>query len=441
MRRIGGVPLAIAAVLVLAACGDDDDDAADTATTAGGAATTATAVATTAGGVATTAAAPTTGVATTAGATTTPDTGTTGDCALDEPLTIGYAADFSEVGGFADVPGSEAAQVQVDLLNAAGGVGGQDVEFIVKELPATDPSAAQRAAQELLDEGADAIIGPPFANTGAPLIDTVNGQVPIISNASTDLALADPSRGAFLMSFSDPVQSAAAAEFAAEGGATTAVTFSSPDDAYFTNTTAAFAEAFAEAGGEVVRDFTFSLADEDFSAQVNELASLDPVPDVLYTAMIMPGTGVLLQQLEAAGLGDIQVIGADAFDATVVWSAGDVANGVSFTAHTFPSEDNGVQEFLDAAADAGAQIDTVSFGALASDVVKVFAHAAETACTLDGATLIETIADITDLEVTTGTVTYAGTNGVPEKDVVILTVEGGEPTFTEAFRPSFIPGS
>jgi hypothetical protein len=24
---------------------------------------------------------------------------------------------------------------------------------------------------------------------------------------------------------------------------------------------------------------------------------------------------------------------------------------------------------------------------------------------------------------------------------VILTVEGGEPTFTEAFRPTFVPGS
>ena len=209
--------------------------------------------------------------------------------------------------------------------------------------------------------------------------------MPIISNASTDLALADPSRGAFLMSFSDPVQAAAAAEFAANGGATTAVTFSSPDDPYFTNTTAAFTEAFAEAGGEVVRDFTFGIADEDFSSQVNELASLDPQPDVLYTAMIMPGAGVLLEQLEAADLGDIKVIGADSFDATVVWSAGDVANDVSFTAHTFPRDDNGVQEFLDATEAAGVEIETVSFGALASDVVKVFAHAATEACSTDGA--------------------------------------------------------
>ena len=133
------------------------------------------------------------------------------------------------------------------------------------------------------------------------------------------------------------------------------------------------------------------------------------------------------------------MIGADSFDATVVWSAGDVANDVSFTAHTFPSEDNGVQEFLDAAEAAGVEIETVSFGALASDVVKVFAHAATEACSTDGAALIEAISAISDLEVTTGTVTYAGTSGVPQKDVVILTVTDGEPAFTEAFQPSFVP--
>ena len=423
--------LAIAVILTVAACGGDDDDGESAGTEAPG----------------TTAGEATSEPATTADGTDTTTAGTTGDtggtaagsdCTLDTPLKIGYAADFSDFGGFADVPGSEAAGVQVDLLNEAGGVAGQPVEYVIKELP-EDPSGAQRVAQELLDEGVHAIIAPPFAYNGVPLVETVDGQVPIISNASTDLALADPARGAFLMSFSDPVQAAAAAEFAANGGAATAVTFSSPDDPYFTNTTSAFTEAFAEAGGEVVRDFTFGIADEDFSSQVNELAQLDPAPDVLYTAMIMPGAGVLLEQLEAAGLGDIQVIGADSFDATVVWSAGDVANDVSFTAHTFPREDNGVQEFLDAAEAAGSDIETVSFGALASDVVKVFAAAAEQACSIDGPTLIETISNLSDLEVTTGTVTYAGTNGVPQKDVVILTVTDGEPAFTEAFQPSFVP--
>ena len=69
----------------------------------------------------------------------------------------------------------------------------------------------------------------------------------------------------------------------------------------------------------------------------------------------------------------------------------------------------------------------------------MFAHAATETCSTDGAALIEAISAIADLEVTTGTVTYAGTNGVPEKDVVILTVTDGEPAFTDAFQPSFVP--
>ncbi|MGE0732372.1 MAG: ABC transporter substrate-binding protein [Acidimicrobiia bacterium] len=360
-----------------------------------------------------------------------------GDCTLDSPLKIGFAADLGELGAFSDQPGSEAAKVQVDLLNEAGGVGGQPIEYVVKDIQG-DPAATQRAAQELLDDGVSALIGPPFANTGIPLLDTVDGQVPIIFMASTDPQLADPERGGFLASFSDPVQSAAAAEFAAEQGAETAVLFSSPEDVYFSGNPKYFAEAFEEGGGTIARDFSFSLADEDFSTQVNELAKLDPKPDVLFTPMVMPQIGTLLQQLQAAGV-ELLVIGADSFDATVVWSAGPVAEGVYFTAHTFPAEDNGVQALLDAASDAGVELETISFGALAADAVQIIAHAAETACSTDGAELIATIDAITDLEVTTGTVTYAGTGGVPEKDVAILTVTDGAPALETTLRPSFIP--
>ena len=387
----------------------------------------------------------------TAPATTTPTTdattdattaGTTGEdggvpCQLDTPLSIGFAADLGELGAFSDQPGSEAAQVMVDLVNAEGGVGGLPISYQVKDVQG-DPAATQRAAQELLDDGVNAIIGPPFASTGAPLLDTVDGAAPIVFMASTDPTLADPARGAFLASFSDPVQSAAAAEYAYAEGITSAVTFSSSDDIYFSGNPAYFTEAFENAGGEVVQDFSFSLADSDFSTQVNELASLDPAPQALFTAMVQPQIGTLLEQLQGADL-DIQVIGVDGFDATVVWSSGDVANGVWFAAHTFPAEDNGVQAFLDAAAAAGSEIETISFGALAADAVQIIAAAAEQACSVDAAALIEAIDATVDLPVVTGSVTYAGTGGVPEKDVVILTVTDGAPAFVEALRPSFIP--
>ena len=373
----------------------------------------------------------------TGGDTTVPTDGA--ECVLEAPLSIGFAADLGELGAFSDQPGSEAAKVMVDMINDAGGVGGLPVEYTIKDVQG-DPAATQRAGQELLDDGVNAIIGPPFASTGAPLLDVIDGKAPIVFMASTDPALADPSRGAFLASFSDPVQSSAIAEWALAEGHTTAVTLSSSDDVYFSGNPEYFTEVFEAGGGTMLGDYAYSLADADFSTQVNEIAALAEPPAVLFTAMVMPQTQVLLEQLDAAGLGDVIVTGVDGFDATVVWSAGDVANGVVFAAHTFPQDSNGVQQFLDDAAAAGANIETISFGALAADAVQILAAAATQACSVDPAELITAIDGLVNVPVTTGTVTYAGTGGVPEKDVVILEVQGGEPTFVEALRPANIPG-
>lgn len=390
-------------------------------------------------------AAPETTSATTGGSeTTTGDTGgseTTGtpsDCALDAPLSIGFAADLGELGAFSDQPGSEAAKVMVDQINAAGGVGGLPVEYQVKDVQG-DPAATQRAAQELLDDGVNAIIGPPFANTGAPLLDTVAGKAPVVFMATTDPSLADPSRGAFLTSFSDKSQSSAMAEFALGKGYTKAVTMSSTDDVYFSGNPEYFTTVFTEGGGEVLGDYAYSLADSDFSTQVNEIASLSDTPEVLFTAMVMPQTQTLLEQLDAAGLGDIVVMGVDGFDATLVWTAGEVADGVFFAAHTFPQDDNGVEAFIAEVEAAGSSIETISFGALSGDAVQIIAAAATAACSTEPAALTEAIDNLQDLEVVTGSVTYTDRAGVPDKDVTILTVEGGAPVFVEALRPANIP--
>lgn len=407
--------------LVVAACGSDDNSdsgAADTNAPADTAGTGDTA-------------APTTDGAT--GSTAAP-----GDCTLDTPLKIGFAADLGELGAFSDQPGSEAAKVMVDQINAAGGVGGLPVEYQVKDIQG-DPAATQRAAQELLDDGVNAIIGPPFANTGAPLLDAVAGKAPVVFMATTDPSLADPSRGAFLTSFSDKSQSAAMAEYALAQGYTTAVTLSSTDDVYFSGNPEYFTDVFTQGGGQVVGDYAYSLGDTDFSTQVNEIAGLGEQPQVLFTAMVMPQIQTLLEQLDAAGLGDIVVMGVDGFDATLVWDAGDVANGVFFAAHTFPQDTNDVQQFIDDAKAAGANIETISFGALSGDAVQIIAAAATAACSVDPAALTDAINNLQDLDVVTGKVTYKDRNGVPDKDVVILTVKDGQPTFVEAMRPTTLP--
>ena len=123
------------------------------------------------------------------------------------------------------------------------------------------------------------------------------------ARAPLDAFLLGPEREA-------PADPRAFYEFSLAQGLTSAVLFSSTDDIYFSGNPRYFADAFEQGGGTVLRDFSFSLADEDFSTQVNDLGNLSPAPDVLYTAMISPQLGPLLGQIHGAGI-DIALIGAE----------------------------------------------------------------------------------------------------------------------------------
>jgi len=352
-----------------------------------------------------------------------------------DPLLIGYAADFSELGGYADGPGAEAAQFMADQINCTGGIDGTPVEVTVQDIQG-DPDVTQRAAQDLLDQGVDAILGPPFSDFGLPLLQVVNGQVPVLFVASTEPVLPDAELNSFLVPFDDPAQATAAAEFSLGEGWETAVTFSSADAPYFEQNPATFTEVFEAGGGEVLEDYTYSLEDADFSTQVNAMADLAEPPDVLYTSMLMPLIGTLLGQLDAAGLGDVEVIGADAFDATGVISAGADAEGVYYTTHGFPGEGTRMKAFLDAyEAQNGEALETVSFGTLAADAVLIVADAYARAGELDPAAIAEQIKATEDLELITEAVTYAGTNGTPIKPVFIHQIVDGEITLADSFIP------
>lgn len=375
--------------------------------------------------------------ATTAAATEAPSAAA-GDCALSEPLQIAYAADF-DLGGIGDVPASRAAKFEIDEINKAGGVGGKPVEFKVKQISQTpaDPAAAQRAVQELVDGGADIIFGPPFSDYGLPILEITKGKIPVLYVTSTEISLTDPARGAYLVTFNDKVQASAVAETALKKGFKTAVTMSSNEIPYLTVNPEAFTSVFNAGGGKVEKDLSFKLGTTDFSAQVNEIAGMNPQPDAIYSAFFMPEAGVFLKQLRAAGVKST-VMSADGFDASLVWTAGKDAEGVLFSTHTFPDSTNKVQAFLDAyAASGGEKIETAAFGALGGDAAIVATEAAKKACSTNGDDIMKALNDLS-VQGVTGPISYAGSNGTPKRNVTILTVKDGKPVVDSAFYPTNI---
>lgn len=79
-------------------------------------------------------------------------------CRRSEPLRLGFVAGLT--GRHYDMGAScrAGAQLAVDDVNAAGGVGGRRVELLVRD-DAQDPDTARRAVRELVDAGVLAIVG------------------------------------------------------------------------------------------------------------------------------------------------------------------------------------------------------------------------------------------------------------------------------------------
>ncbi|MEZ5343105.1 MAG: ABC transporter substrate-binding protein [Acidimicrobiales bacterium] len=242
------------------------------------------------------------------------DLGACVEAPTGESLKIGYAADKSEVSGFADIPGSLAGQHMVDLINCTGGINGTPVEYQVQDVQGS-PEVAIRATQDLLDWGAVALLGPPFADFGQPILQTTGGTTPVFFVASTEPSLPDIGALSFLISFDDTKQATAAASYALSAGYTRAITFSSPGP-YFGYNPEIFTEVFTAGGGEVVLDQTYvPVADTDFSTQVNEVQAIADGSEILYSAMLADQMSILRGQLEGVGV-DISYFGTDAFDGT-----------------------------------------------------------------------------------------------------------------------------
>ena len=344
-----------------------------------------------------------------------------------EPIVVGMAMDFGEFGGFADIPGSEAVAYLAELINCAGGVNGSSVVTEIRDIQG-DPQVTARATQELLDAGAHFLIGPPFADFGQPVLQVTGGQVPVFFAASTEPSLPDVSVNSFLVTFDDTKQATAAAEYALELGFTRAITFSSPGP-YFGYNPEVFTEVFTAGGGEIVTDQSYAPAEDvDFSAQVNAIAGVAQGDEVVYSAMLAFQLTALRGQLAAQGLDGLTYMSADAFEATGGLAEAD-NEGIIHTTHAFAEPGGRIEALVDGyEATKGSPLDSPTFAGLYADALLVGIQGVlDCGCT-DPAEIGAAIAAIENFDGFTGTMSFAGTNGVPNKPVSIHRVEGGVDT-------------
>jgi ABC-type branched-subunit amino acid transport system substrate-binding protein len=348
-----------------------------------------------------------------------------------EPLRIGYAADFTEIGGVADRPGSEAALHLARLVNCSGGVDGQPVEVLVVDVSGT-PLESRQAVMGLVDSGVSAIIGPPFPDPGFRILQVTDGQIPVLFASSTEPALANLSELSFLVAFNDTLGASSAAQFALDQGWRTAVTFSAPGP-YFGYNPVVFAEAFEAGGGTVTADYGYVPAETvDFSAEVAEMAAAGG-PDVIYSAMFANQIAALRSQLMGANL-TAEFIGSDAFEATGGYFTAGV-DGVYHVTHAFSEPGSRIAAFEESyRLGTGSPSENPTFAALAADAMTVILDAYARSGKGPPEVIGATIAEGTGVQAVTGVLSYNGAAS-PAKPVYIHRVVDGQATLADVAQP------
>ncbi|MEO8606513.1 MAG: ABC transporter substrate-binding protein [Chloroflexota bacterium] len=364
--------------------------------------------------------------------------------AQDDTIKVGGGFDLSGAESSLDLPASNGAQLAVKEINAAGGVLGKQIDFIVRDSKYDMANTAQISKQFVEEDKVSAVVG--FTDSDSvlaagPIIQEAG--IPFITAGATSPKLPDQVGDLlFLACFGDNVQAAAGAEFAYDKFGKTAYLLIDKGVEYTTLLGAYFKNRFEQLGGTLALEDTYEDDATDFSAQITKLKALADQPDFYYIAAMPYNVGPVIKQLREAGLTG-PVVGGDGYDTPdLITVAGDAAENVFFSTHALMDKDNGtdgIKKFIDAYNTEYGHDPENAFAALGYDAVYLLADAIKRADSTDAAAIQKALLETKDFPGITGSITFGEDVHVPQKGVTIIEVKDGKFTLGAEVVPKVVP--
>ncbi len=297
---------------------------------------------------------------------------------------------------FLGPPEFAGVELAVQEINAAGGVGGADVEWLSGD-SGDNGDVANATVDRLLAEDVDGFIGAASSGVSLTVIDKITKAGKIqFSPANTSPTLTDyPDSGLYFRTApSDIVQGAALADLLiADGNATAA--FLVLNDAYGTGLLEYTKAPYEAAGGEVAYEVIYDPQAENFDAEVAAAVAADT--DAIVIIGFDETTKILTGLIEAgAGPADKNIYGTDGNMGNGLAAAFDDPTSVAGMKGTMPGVDPGtIKEFTDRLLEVDPDLIDFSYGAEAYDAVIITALAALVAHSTDGVEIGAQINDVT----------------------------------------------
>lgn len=365
-----------------------------------------------------------------------------GSAAIADEYVIGVMSAQSGYLAPYDGPAYAGFQFCIDEMNAAGGLNGTlPVRLIVKDTR-SDIAVGVQVVQEMIDDGAQFIVSSADADpTIAAAQITAADMIPTMTFAGTAPVLTQVGPHVFGSYPADNQQATVLAGYARNAAFENVWLVKSPDSAYTLGGPEYFGEAFSALGGTVVGESNYSLNQPDFSAIVTTIQNADPAPDVIVTWAWEPDFPAFIRALRGAGV-ETQVMGGDVLDTPTVRGLGDVVTGVVHTSGGYPEEGSAYADFIDRFAAATGTTPDNNYYVNGCDIAQMIEQAVAAAGTTDPAAVTEAMAGIENGEGIMSNFTFAGTDRMPLRDVVIARITAaGDKEFVlrEAADPAILP--
>jgi branched-chain amino acid transport system substrate-binding protein len=354
-------------------------------------------------------------------------------------ILLGYAADKTGFMATVEQPFAQGLQAQVDDINSKGGIAGK-VKIKLKSVDcASDPQNCSSVTQQFLSDGVNFLIGPGDIDIATPsaLLASQAGVGMLSSVAGGPGFRQQGGPSAFMNTFSGPVEGTAMAEYAHEKGYKRIAIMTSGDLQYTRAISDAAASTAKALGDTVVSVQTGKLSAPQFRIQSSALARSHP--DVVMTSLFVPSSNTFLQNLRSAGYTG-PVFGSDGTGNDTTFAVGEAANNLYTFNHANieSSARPNTKAFLKAYQNTWHKPPSDALAALGGDAGLLVAAAVEKANSTDPKAIRDAFDKLSDVQGATGTLSYAGRNGLPKKNIFLLKADPSSKgwTFVKSFYPT-----
>jgi branched-chain amino acid transport system substrate-binding protein len=346
------------------------------------------------------------------------------------------------IGEFASMTGATASfggaahngtQMAVDEVNAAGGLLGKQIRLITEDDQSKAGEAATVVKKLISRDRVVALLGEVASSRSleaAPICQ--QASIPMVSPASTNPKVTEQGDFIFRICFIDPFQGTVLSKFSLGKGWKKIAVLTDVKQDYSVGLSEFFKAHFANNGGTIVSEQSYSSGDKDFKAQLTAIKA--SAPDAIVASGYYTEAGLIALQARELQL-NVPLLGGDGWDSpSLVEVGGKAVEGCFFSNH-FSSEDPApnIQDFLKRYRDKFNK-EPDAMCALGYDSAMILVDAIKRAGTTAGPAVRDALASTKDFKAITGKITLNPQRNA-DKSAVMLEVKEGKFKYVQTVAP------